>query len=385
MVIQITNLSHTEVFKRYSTNYKIFRDVHQPGLISLEIRDIPTQLADSIQKVVFKEKEICYKNDAGNKNLVNLLIPGSLKEIKELSHKILSKGDEDLGYKIISVIKNYEEYYSKLYKIGNRDFRFGQAFVMGILNVTPDSFSDGGSFLSADAAIKHGLEMIEDGADIIDIGGESTRPGSESISAEDELKRIIPVIDEILSKKPETIISVDTTKKKVAEKSLSHGAKIINDISALTFDQGMAEVIKKHNAGLVLMHMKGTPKDMQKNPVYEDVVKEIYDFLFERVQHVNKIGIKDVFIDPGIGFGKRVEDNFELIRRLDDFKSLGYPILIGVSRKSFIGKALGLEVNERETATASIESIAVKNGARVIRTHNVKFGVQVCKLLNQLS
>lgn len=384
MVIQIVNLTSPDVFKKYSTAYKIFRDVYQRGLTGLEIRNISNELAGVIQKIVLKEQEICYKVENTNKKFVNLFIPASLRNIKELTRRILTSGDEDLGYKIVNVIKNYEEYFTKCYKIGNKEFSFDRSYVMGILNVTPDSFSDGGKYLKLENAIKHGIEMIDEGADIIDVGGESTRPGAEKVSPEEEIKRIIPVIDGILKKNPEAIISVDTTKKKIAEKALKHGAKIINDISALTFDPELGEVIKNNNASLILMHMKGTPINMQNNPIYEDVVREIYDYLYERVQLIQKIGIKNVFIDPGIGFGKRVEDNFELIRRLEDFKSLGYPILIGVSRKSFIGKTLNLEVTDRDTATALIESLAVKNGARIIRTHNVKYGVQVSKLLNHL-
>ncbi len=385
MIIQIVNLTYPEVFKKYSACYKIFRDVYQPGLIGLEIRNIPDTLAGSVQKIVLKEKEICYKIENSNKEFVNLFVPASLWNIKDLTRKILTSGDEDLGYKIVNVIKNYEEYNTKCYKIADKEFCFDRSYVMGILNITPDSFSDGGKYLHFEDAVTHGLGMINDGADIIDIGGESTRPGSENVSADDELNRIIPVIDGILARIPEAIISVDTTKIKVVEEALMHGTKIINDISALTFNPEIGNVVKKYNAALVLMHMKGTPKDMQNNPSYDDVVTEIYDFLFERIHEISKFGIKDVFIDPGIGFGKRVEDNFELIRRLEDFKSLGFPILIGVSRKSFIGKTLGLEVTERDTATASLESIAIKNGARIIRTHNVKNGVQVCKLMNHLS
>lgn len=255
---------------------------------------------------------------------------------------------------------------------------------MGILNITSDSFSDGGKYNSTERALNHALEMIGQGADIIDIGGESSRPGAEPVEAEEEIKKILPVIDRILELKPDTVISVDTTKKKVAEAVLSHGVKIINDISALNFEPDMLDVVKRYNAALILMHMKGVPKNMQANPFYEDVIIEIYDFLQERIQKVIKAGIKNIIIDPGIGFGKTVEHNLEILKRLGDFRGLGYPILIGVSRKSFIGKLLDLDTAERDAATSMIESLAVNNGARIIRTHNVKFGVQVCKLLINL-
>ena len=383
MVIQIINLSYHDIFKRYSGVYKIFREVYQPGLLGLEIRNITDKLAEKVHKIVLKEDEISYKFVNQEKKILSLVIPGSIKSIKELSRKILSSGDEDLGYKIANVIKNYEEYDSKVYKIGDTDFSFDKAYTMGILNVTPDSFSDGGKYINVKDATGYALGMINDGADIIDIGGESSRPGSEHVGFEEEIARVIPVIDKILERKPGAIISVDTTKSKVAEAALQHGAKIINDISALSFEPGILDIVKQYKASLVLMHMKGTPQNMQDNPAYDDVIQEIYDFFFERIQMLGR-NVKNVFLDPGIGFGKTVENNFEILRRLEDFKSLGFPILIGVSRKSFIGKTLGLETNEREPASAIIESVAVKNGARIIRTHNVKYGVQVCKLLNNL-
>ncbi len=384
MIIQIINISNTEVFKKYIGLYKIIRDDYQPGVIGLEIRNVTSVLAEVIQNIILTENEICYKIDDSQKEFVNLFLATSQKKIKDIARIILKEADEELGYKIINIIKNNDEYFSKSYRIGDKEFSFDRSYVMGILNVTPDSFSDGGKYFKSDDAVNHGLEMLNEGADIIDIGGESTRPGAERVSTDEELRRIIPVINDILNKVPDAIISVDTTKKIIAEQALTHGAKIINDISALTFDPDLAEIIKKHNASLILMHMKGTPKDMQNNPYYEDVVNEVYDFLFERSQAAQKFGIKNIFIDPGIGFGKRIEDNFELIKRLNDFKSLGYPILIGVSRKSFIGKSLNIEISERDTASAIIESIAIKNGAKIIRTHNVKNGIQVTKLLNKL-
>ncbi|PIW70413.1 MAG: dihydropteroate synthase [Ignavibacteriales bacterium CG12_big_fil_rev_8_21_14_0_65_30_8] len=256
---------------------------------------------------------------------------------------------------------------------------------MGILNVTEDSFSDGGKHFKKKDAVKHALKMIDEGADIIDIGGESTRPGSKSISIKKEIDRIIPVIKDIIKKKPNAVISVDTTKSKVAELALKEGAKIINDINAFKSDPELIKFVKKYNASYVLMHMKGTPKNMQENPIYSDVVKEIYDFLFSKIKELKKVGINNIFIDPGIGFGKSVEDNYQILKRLDDFKSLGFPLLIGVSRKSFIGKTLDLDIDKRDTASAIIEALAIKNGAKIIRTHNVENGVQICKLLNNLN
>lgn len=302
-----------------------------------------------------------------------------------MSRNILAEGDEDFGYKIINVIKNFDEYGSKTYKIGGKNFTFNFPYVMGILNITPDSFSDGGLYFNQDDAVKHALKMIEEGAAIIDIGGESTRPGAVKISSQQEIDRVIPVIKKILDEKPSTIISVDTTKNRVAEAALEVGANIINDISGLTFEPEIIDTVKSYGGSVAIMHIKGTPEDMQKNPYYEDVVLEIYDYLSKQTKSANKKGIENIFIDPGIGFGKTVEHNFEILRRLEDFKCLGYPIIIGLSRKSFIGKSLNLEVTERDNATSVVESIAINNGARIIRTHNVKYGVQVCKIMSLLN
>lgn len=271
------------------------------------------------------------------------------------------------------------------YTIGKRKFTFDNPYVMGVLNVTDDSFSDGGKYNKVENAVAHALEMINDGADFIDVGGESTRPGSGGISADEEIDRVIPVIENILKEKTEVIISVDTTKSSVAEEALKKGAKIINDISAFSFDPKIVDVVKKYDAAYVLMHMKGRPKEMQNDPYYDDVITEIYDFLFSKLKELEVTGFSKIFVDPGIGFGKRIEDNFEILKRLEDFKGLGYPILVGASRKSFIGKTLNLDVNNRDTASSIIDSVAIKNGANVIRTHNVKNGVQVCKLLKQLT
>jgi dihydropteroate synthase len=252
---------------------------------------------------------------------------------------------------------------------------------MGILNVTPDSFSDGGKYISTDSAAEHGIDMIDKGAEIIDIGGESSRPGAQPISAEEECNRVIPVIQRILLERPNTAISVDTTKNIVASKALQHGAVIINDISGLGHDLKMIEVVKKFKSSIVLMHMQGMPQTMQNKPEYENVVEEIYDFLAEKAEIAKGANINNIFIDPGIGFGKTIEHNLEIIQRLGDFKSLGYPILIGLSRKSFIGKILDLDIENRDIPTSMLEVLAIKNGARIIRTHNVELGNQVCKLL----
>jgi dihydropteroate synthase len=270
------------------------------------------------------------------------------------------------------------------YNIGGKEFNFDRAYVMGILNVTPDSFSDGGKHFDKDIAANYGLQLLDDGADILDIGGESSRPGAQQVSDEEELLRILPVIKNILANRMDAVISVDTTKTLVAEEALKSGAKIINDISGLTSNTDLLNVVKKYNASVIIMHMKGNPRTMQNNPAYENLIKEIYDFLFAQSQLAVKAGIDNIFIDPGIGFGKTIDHNFEIIKRIGDFKSIGFPIVIGNSRKSFIGKTLNLEPEERDSASAVINAVSINNGARIIRTHNVKLGVQTIKLINKI-
>lgn len=257
-----------------------------------------------------------------------------------------------------------------------------QIYIMGILNVTPDSFSDGGEFSNVSSATEHALEMLENGADIIDVGGESSRPGAVEVSVDDEIERTIPTIESILKHKPNATISIDTIKHEVAKIALESGAKIINDISALS-DALMLEVIKEYNATIVLMHMLGNPRTMQKNPTYQDVVSYVYNYLDDKIKYVAQSGVNSVIVDPGIGFGKSVSHNYELLRNLAKFQTLETPLLIGVSRKSFIGKILNLDVDERDIATIILETDAVKKGAKIVRTHNVKNAVQL-KKLNQL-
>lgn len=270
------------------------------------------------------------------------------------------------------------------YIFSDKHLEFNFPKIMGIVNVTPDSFSDGGKYFSINQAVDHALMLIDDGADIIDIGGESTRPGSDQVNFDEELNRTLPVIKNILKIRKDVIISIDTTKSKIAEEALNAGACIVNDISGLTFDQRMIEIVKQFDAGVVLMHMKGNPKTMQQNPTYHNVVKEVFDFLKVQSEKAITKGISKIIIDPGIGFGKRVEDNFELIKSLNEFQVLGFPVMIGLSRKSFIGKTLNQEINERDLATVILETISVLNSARIIRTHNVKYCNQLVKLVTHI-
>ena len=256
---------------------------------------------------------------------------------------------------------------------------------MAVLNLTPDSFSDGGRFQDVDHAVTHALEMIHEGADIIDIGGESSRPGAEPIRLEEELRRVTSVLGK-LAKRASVPISIDTTKSEVARRCLDLGASIVNDISALRDDPAMAEVVKDFRAGIVLMHMQGTPATMQINPSYTDVVEEVYDFLRVRTEAAVNSGIDPdrIAIDPGLGFGKRLEDNLTLLGQLSAFSALGRPMVVGPSRKGFLGSLLQRPVLEREWGTAAAVAVAVLNGANVIRIHAVAEMRQVIRVAQSI-
>jgi dihydropteroate synthase len=250
-----------------------------------------------------------------------------------------------------------------------------RTLVMGILNVTPDSFSDGGRFFALERAVEHARRLTAEGADILDIGGESSRPGAQPVPEEEELRRVVPVIRAIRQESA-VPISVDTYKAAVAEAALEAGANIVNDISALRFDPRMVTVVARARVPVVLMHMLGEPRTMQQNPVYTDVVREIKEFLAERIAFARAHGIERILIDPGIGFGKTVEHNIEILRRLGELQGLGCPLLIGTSRKSFIGRlgsttAEPLPIHERLEGTIASTVIAVLNGAQIVRVHDV--------------
>jgi len=268
---------------------------------------------------------------------------------------------------------------------GSLNFSKG-CIVMGTLNVTPDSFSDGGKFLDADRAVGHGLQMAADGAAIIDVGGESTRPGSASVSARDEMGRVLPVI-EALRKKTDVPISVDTCKLEVAEAALRAGAAMINDITALG-DERMARLAAKHDVPVVLMHMQGAPATMQIEPKYDDVVGEVLEFLLDRAKRGEQYGISQekIFIDPGIGFGKTLEHNLLLLRNIDKFVAAAYRVLVGTSRKSFIGKITGREKPaDRIFGTAATVALCAAAGVSIVRVHDVAEMADVVKVANQIA
>ncbi len=257
--------------------------------------------------------------------------------------------------------------------------------IMGILNVTEDSFYDGGLYFSLEKAVLRAKEMIDEGADIIDVGGESTRPFSQRVPLEEELKRTIPVIKKIreFSNIP---ISIDTYKSKVAYEAIMAGANMINDISGLSFDREMAKVASKLDVPIVIMHIKGRPEDMQVSPYYEDVLREIKDYFRERIEYAKSEGIREenIIIDPGIGFGKRVEDNLKILKNLNQFKEFNKPILIGTSMKSFIGVVTQSPLKERLAGTLASVAISIWNGADIVRVHNVKETKKVVDLVHAI-
>lgn len=274
------------------------------------------------------------------------------------------------------------------YRFAKAEYDFGsRTFLMGVLNITPDSFSDGGKYFDSavmlDKVIDDALLMQKAGADFIDIGGESTRPGAQKVSIAEELERVVPVVN-ALSRKLSIPISIDTYKSEVADECLKEGACIVNDISGFRFDKDIAAVTAKHNASCVLMHIKGTPENMQKDPVYNGVVMEVLNYLRTSANIAKEAGISQIIIDPGIGFGKTLEHNLELIRNVGVLRELGYPVLIGLSRKSFIDKIFPTPVDERIFGTISASTVAINCGADILRVHDVNENFKAVKIADKI-
>jgi dihydropteroate synthase len=316
------------------------------------------------------------------------VLTGTPRELKHLIpiiayHPGIPAG---LSKKIASLLDNYTRSDYKIRCRGKLLDLGSRTHIMGILNVTPDSFSDGGRYIDAEKALAHAQEMAASGADIIDIGGESTRPGAEPLSEEEELARIIPLIER-LSSELSVPLSVDTYKSTVAQKALEAGASIVNDISGLRFSPDMAKIVADYGAAVIIMHIKGTPRDMQQNPVYKDVVEEVLSYLGEGIELAGKAGVdrEKILIDPGIGFGKTLEHNLTLLNRLDEFRGLGRPIVLGTSRKKFIGAVLDIPVPEqRVDGTAATVAIGIERGAGVVRVHDVARMTHVARMTDAI-
>ena len=264
--------------------------------------------------------------------------------------------------------------------IGKKKFDLSKPIIIGVLNCTPDSFS-GDGVLDVHKAVEQAEQMIQDGAHIIDIGGESSRPGSEPVSEQEELHRVLPVVEKLITKG--ILVSVDTYKASVAQKCLEAGAHMINDITAGS-DPNMFSVVSRFHVPYVIMHMQGNPKTMQEQPFYNDVVAEVYAFFEDKLKKARSAGIKDIILDPGIGFGKRVEDNLTLIHKISNFTALDCPILIGASRKSFIGKITGEEVDQRLPGTLAAHVLALSFGAHIFRCHDVKENKQALEIAKNI-
>ena len=312
---------------------------------------------------------------------------GLLLATKEQIHTLIPKlrnqpfGLKELADTLTAILNN------KLptYKIRSKTFNFQKKkYVMGILNITPDSFYDGRRYTSQKAMETKIKQMLKNRVDIIDIGAESTRPGAQKISLQEEKKRLLPAL-KLVRSLTDTPISVDTYKSEAADTALDNGADMINDISGLQFDKKMASVIARHSASAVLMHIKGTPRTMQKNPQYKNLMMEIINYLKQSISIAEKHHIKQLIIDPGIGFGKTVLHNYEILHKLRELQILPYPVLIGLSRKSLIGKVLNNTPEERLPATMALNLVALLNGASLIRVHDVKEGKQTVALANQFS
>lgn len=271
-------------------------------------------------------------------------------------------------------------------KLRDRHLQSDTPVVMGILNVTPDSFSDGGNYNSVDQALQQIEKMIDDGATIIDIGGESTRPGSDPVGEKDELQRVIPVIRETIQRFPEVFYSIDTTKYRVAKEALECGVHIINDVSGLRKEPRFVSLCSEFSAGFVLMHSIDDPKTMQKNPDYDDILSEIEEFFIKGLKTLNREGVESVMIDPGIGFGKTLEHNVEIIRKLNRFKKIDLPILMGASRKSMIGEILNNRPsNDRLAGTIAVHYQCLINGAVLLRVHDVKEAMDSIKIFHEFN
>lgn len=321
------------------------------------------------------------------------LIFGSISQLRKLCEKLkvqpfkLRQISESISLSLDNLFKE-----SFIFRARTKTLRINKPVLCGIINVTPDSFSGDGILAKSkrqvnESALKIACGMVRAGAKIIDIGAESSRPFAKPISQSQELKRLIPIVKTLRKKLKGVFISIDTYKYKVAKEALDQGADIINDITALRKAPRIADLVKKYKAGCILMHMKGTPKTMQKNPSYSNVTDDIIDFFKERLDFCTKkhINREQIMLDPGIGFGKRLEDNFKIINELYKFKMFGLPIFLGLSRKSFIGKTLGLDVDRRLNGTIAANVFALSRGANVLRVHDVRENFQAAKLFSKLN
>jgi len=366
--------------------------------LSLKVRGVNPIAANILKQemlarggdVVISRDTLIGLREIENKDTkTDVLILGNINSIKSLIDKIEG---QQFGLKNLAMeLRDYLERLDKMSKrdelvIADKKFNMDRdVLIMGILNVTPDSFYDGGYYFEKDKAYRRVDAIVSEGADIIDVGGMSTRPGSLPVASEEEIERVIPVI-EYIKKNYNILISADTYRSEVASRAIDAGAQIINDISGLSINENMSGVIARYGVSVIIMHIKGTPENMQKNPHYENVIDEIYDYLEDRASMAvsSGIGPEKIIIDPGIGFGKTLEHNLEIINKISEFKMMGYPVMMGMSRKSFIGGVLDLPVEERLEGSLAAAVYAAINGVNILRVHDVKETVRAVKVAKSI-
>lgn len=392
-VLNINDIKTSSVeLKKIRTSVEDFKSMAEKSVLRcIKIYDLNLRNVNIIKQAALESgADLIISNDAKlmAETSSDVILAATLKQLNTIYYKLQSEERFNLpkiADEIREAVLNFDKSYNKVL-IQGKEFDFSKkTYIMGILNVTPDSFSDGGKYNKTDAAIERALRMVAEGADIIDIGAESTRPGAPEVSEEEELERILPVV-KVLLEKTDVVLSIDTYKAKVAEECLKLGAGIINDISGLNADDRMAEVISDYDAYCILMHMQGTPKTMQKSPHYGEVISDIINELRNTLKKAELSGIKPekIMLDPGIGFGKTQEHNLEIINNLKEFKTLGKPLLVGASRKTFIGKILGTETNNRLEGSIATAVISSLNGANVIRVHDVEESVRAIKVTDKI-
>ncbi len=355
----------------------------------IKIDDLDMRAANILKQEILSrggEAAVSYNAVGFKGKYTDVLLMGTLRHYLELIPRLREQpfGLRKLAGEIQLILKNFD---GKPDVMRFRDYTLNldeRTYIMGVLNITPDSFSGDGVWGDVGAAVDYAVKLADEGADIIDVGGESSRPFAEPVSVDEELQRVVPVIKKI-SRRLTIPISIDTYKPEVAKEAIEAGASMVNDINALR-TEGMAEVVSRYDIPVVLMHMKGTPRDMQGNPTYDDVVGEIIAFLKKQAAFALKHDISrdKIILDPGIGFGKTTEHNLEIIRRLREFRSLGFPILIGTSRKSFIGNILDLPPGERLEGTMASVAAGILNGADIVRVHDVRENVRVARMVDCL-
>ena len=380
--------SMLEWIKRTQADSFSYKILDQKTMLPIfYLKDVKVETANIMKQTALSvgcDCSISKKVISGSGEISDMMVMCTYSQLLKMSEKL--KGQPFSLEKAVDLMINKINYKEKFIVKNINLLEKKHYLVMGILNFTDDSFYDGSKYKNMDSAMKHIEEMIEFGADIIDIGGESTRPSSEPVEENEEIKRIMPLIKEAKKRFKEVIFSVDTYKSNVAESALMEGVEIINDISGLNFDERMVSVISKHKSSCILVHIQGKPKNMQDSPFYENVILEVTDKLSQSVKRAEENGIcpECISVDPGIGFGKNQEHNLKLLSHIDVLSSLLKPICIGVSNKRFIGNILGKKENERIYGTLGANVIALKNKAKIFRVHNVRENVEALKIAEEI-